>query len=465
MPLDPSISLAAGTGVGAPPNPLKQFGDFLQMQSAVNQQKLFPGQLQEQQFKLQQAQLDQTRNRMGTAIANLAPLAAGDDVTHAKLFSAIGGLKAAGLPTDEIEKDIAANMPEGDGPEFKKWARGFAARALPPGQVPGEVVGSPGTMDNGLSVQPGVVGGRYSANPGGFSNSGSAVQVYPPRSQSAGRVQIGVDASGAPIFGPAASVTPSSLSGLPMGGGGYQVPPALRNPNGPAVPTPPDQQPGAVKTGLGPAETAARTAQGASANAGFDNITHSGIGARAQSAQLANMEADVGNFTTGSGAQKVLDFKRAVQSWAPDLAHSIGIKPEAISAQESFEKIANQIADAQGAGSDARLYVNQAANPHSSLSPDGVKFIIHQLRGNADYLQARQAAASKWPDQANYRGFEDWSRQNLDPRYFQFGRLSPEEKSSYFSGMKSQKDRDAFKTGYLKAQQAGLLDGAPNAGQ
>jgi hypothetical protein len=132
MPLDPSISLAAGTGVGAPPNPLKQFGDFLQMQSAVNQQKLFPGQLQEQQFKLQQAQLDQTRNRMGTAIANLAPLAAGDDVTHAKLFSAIGGLKAAGLPTDEIEKDIAANMPEGDGPEFKKWARGFAARALPP---------------------------------------------------------------------------------------------------------------------------------------------------------------------------------------------------------------------------------------------------------------------------------------------------------------------------------------------
>ncbi len=176
------------------------------------------------------------------------------------------------------------------------------------------------------------------------------------------------------------------------------------------------------------------------------------------------MLADTSQFTTGTGASKTLDLKRALVSWAPQIANYMNIDPKNVAAQESFDKIANQIADAQGAGSDARLAVNQGANPHSSLSPEGVDFIIRQLQGNTDYAQARQAQAAQWGDQSDYRGFENWSRQNLDPRYFQFNRLTPDQQRDYFMGIKSQAERNAFKAGYTKANAAGYLTGA-NGGQ
>jgi hypothetical protein len=459
VPVDPSISLAAGTGSAAPPNPLNTINQFAQTQNALNQTKLFPLQYQQQQLAVNQGQLNQTRMRMQAVGAMLAPLAGSPNLTHADVMGALGGLKAAGFPTQEFEADAAQTMPTADGPELAQWFKtNVAGRIMSPDAIAAAVVGTPSSINTGTGIQPGLTGGALSANPGAFTPAGQPVQVYPSRSDLAQRVPGPPGTGGAPTTAPLGAVTPPALSGINLGTGDYRdnLPPGLRNPNAPPPP-PGAALPGQVTTGLGPAQQQALGTSGAAATSGFQNEVETGTRAKMQLGQLDNMLTDAANFTTGTGAGKTLDIKRAVQSWGGPIGVTFGIDPNRIAAQESFDKIANQLADAQGARSDASLAVNQGANPHSSLSPEGVNFIIHQLQGNADYLLARQNQAAKWGDQTDYRGFSNWATQNLDPRYFQFNRLTPDEQRNYFTGIKSQKDRDTFKSGYLNAQQQGLL--------
>ncbi len=160
MPVDPQISLAAGTGAAAPQNPLNTVGQYAQTANALNNLKLFPGQLQQQQLATNQMQLAQTQHRMQAVNAMLAPLAGSPNLTHAQVMGALGGLKAAGIPTGEFEADAAQTMPTGDGPELAQWFKtNVAARIMSPDAIASAVVGTPGTMSNGQSLQPGVVGG------------------------------------------------------------------------------------------------------------------------------------------------------------------------------------------------------------------------------------------------------------------------------------------------------------------
>lgn len=462
MPVDPSISLQAGTGAGAPPNPLQTIGQFAQVQNALNANRLFPGQQQLQQQQIAQGALAQTTNRLNAVNQYMQPILANPNVKIADVMSAVGGLRATGLPVDEWVRDMTETMPTEDGPGLTAWAHARAARALPPAQVPQEIGQNPNMVDNGRTIQPVVIGGRYSATPGAVTTVGAPINRALSPGEAATRVPGPPGEGGAPTSVPLGSVTPKSMGG-DMGDGSYRssVPDALRNPNGPAVPPPAGSSlPGQITTGQSPAQAAARTSTGTTATAGFDNETAAGNRAMTMRAQLDTMLSDANNFTTGTGSQKYLDTKRAIQSWAPGVAHILGIDPSKIASQESFDKVAQQIADAQSAGSDARLASIQGANPSSKLSPEGVNFIIRQLQGNTDYALARQHAAAAWKDQSDYRGFNDWATKNLDPRYFQFNRLTPEQKTTFFNGI-PKSDRDAFKRGYATAVQNGWL----NAGQ
>lgn len=234
-------------------------------------------------------------------------------------------------------------------------------------------------------------------------------------------------------------------------GSGRYPPSGLRNPNA-ALPTPPIPPAAPAATGTPPlaqpSEADVETAKMAPAQ--FQTEANTGQAQQQQLATLSNMQSDIGRFTTGTGAERTLDFKRAIQSWAPPIAGALGIKPDQVASQESFDKLVNQIVTAQNPGSDQRMNVQMGATPHATQSPEGVDFIIRQLQGNSDYLQARAKLAQAYPNRSDYQGFQK-SIADLDPRYFQYQRLNPEQKAAWFNGL-PQKERDAFKQSYAKSQ-------------
>lgn len=208
---------------------------------------------------------------------------------------------------------------------------------------------------------------------------------------------------------------------------------------------------------MSPAQQAAQTAQGSASAAGFQDIANQGVQARQQNAILGNMLADTTQFTSGmSGANNA---KRSIQQQAPAIAAAFGIKPEQIASLESFDKLANQIAGAQGAGSDARLLVAQGGNPSSHMSAAGVDQILRQLQGNADYIQARSNLAAKHPDQSDRAGFESGTGAQLDPRAFQFGRMTQPQRQAYVNSL-SPTDKAIVQKAYNFAHSAGVLPDA-----
>jgi hypothetical protein len=174
-------------------------------------------------------------------------------------------------------------------------------------------------------------------------------------------------------------------------------------------------------------------------NAGpqFQKELDTGQGAMQQSALLGNMLASSAGFVPGKGANAVQAFKSAMQYWTPGIAKSfLGIDPAVIANQEDFTKIAAQIENAQGAQSDQRLAVVQAATPHAELTPAGVDKIIRQLQGNADYQQYRAKVAANYPKQYDYQGFQK-DVQQLDPRVFQLTRMTDPQRKEYWGQLDS----------------------------
>jgi hypothetical protein len=163
------------------------------------------------------------------------------------------------------------------------------------------------------------------------------------------------------------------------------------------------------------------------------------------------MLTDTKQFTTGPQAGVVSKLRNL------GIAMGIpGINVEGQSAQESFNKFAAQLANAQGAGTDARLNVNLQANPHQDLSPAGVDLILRQLRGNADYIQARQKLAQQWPAKSDYNGFVDSTRP-LDPRVFQYERMTDDQRKNWFTALGQ--DQKAFMQAHKWAEAKKLIPG------
>lgn len=462
---DPAIALQARSPVA--PNPLQQIGEYANAANSINRLKMFPGELALQGQQVQGGQLSLTQHINQAAAGALAHMMAEPvgSITHEKATNGIAIGEAQHIPMGNVVGAMA-QFPQGDGPDFDAaFRRWVLANGQAPANAAGVVLPGQTTVDQGLGVQPMNVGPRGLPGQGVMTPAGSQIPVYPSRAASAARVQVGVDASGAPVYGPAANVTPPALSGLPGPfGTGRPVPPALLNPNAPRAAAPiGNTETGNVVTGIGPTAHAAAAKTGADAAAGFSNIADQGNRAVQQNAILSNMQSDLAQFSSGTGANKTLDFKRALVSWAPSVAAAVGVDPKAVAANESFDKLAAQIADAQGAGSDHRLEVTQAANPHAGLSPGGADLIIRQLQGNADYMRMMQQQAAAHPDQTDYRGFSAKMATALDPRFFQLNRMTSEQGKDYLSAMK-EPQKTEFKKAYISARNNGLLGNA-NGGQ
>lgn len=115
---------------------------------------------------------------------------------------------------------------------------------------------------------------------------------------------------------------------------------------------------------------------------------------------------------------------------------------EQLRALESFDKIANQISLNQSQmfhGSDAGLHTVVGANPSTSMSRYGRDGVIDMLQGNQDaidvtrkaWLDARKKGA---PAHAYDIWINDFSK-TIDPRVFQFNRLSRSNQQNFLSQM------------------------------
>ena len=326
----------------------------------------------------------------------------------------------------------------------------------------------PGTMDklkaSGYSGGNGSIGtGRPPPalmNPNKPSATPIPVPPVPPETQPA-------PAPGAPAsdLPPAASNAPASPGGVRVAGGGPGFAPAVGAPGAPSPAVAGDVN--AIITGINNARAAARSAPGGGAAAAPATPTYPAITAppagRAnqtlspderfrldhagedfrkemdksdtavqQNALLGNMLADTASFAPGKDASAVQAFKSRLQYWAPGIAKAFDIDPGELANKESFDKIAAQIANAQGAQSDKRLEVIEAATPHSEMTPAGIDKIIRQLQGNADYLQYRAKFAANYPRQYDYQGYQK-DLQRLDPRVFQLDRMTGPQRTEYLS--------------------------------
>jgi hypothetical protein len=131
--------------------------------------------------------------------------------------------------------------------------------------------------------------------------------------------------------------------------------------------------------------------------------------------------------------------------------------PDQLRSLESFDKIANLISLNQSQffhGSDAGLHTVVGANPSSSMSKFGREGVIDMLQGNQDavdvtrkaWLKARSLGAPA----SSYDMFAEQMGEKLDPRVFQFNRLSRDNQQKFLSQM-APEDLPAFEEKYKDA--------------
>lgn len=487
--VDASIPLQAGKGVPQI-NPLATVGQYVQTANGLNQLRAFPGELQLQQQAIQGGALGLSQKKLAAAAQFLTPHL-NEPVTHSSVTSMLANAQNAGIDVSPIVSALN-NAPSGDGPEFQQAFRNIIGAGAQTGngqQQLNAVRGVPGTIDQGDQVQGVLFGPQLGASPGAIVPQGAGIAVGRP---SASQLIQPVPTTPGPLGEPRSTTLGNSVTmqgiytktGQPFPQPAFQrIPPALRGPGAasasPAAEGAPASaepqvagQPNVVAPitmGLGPGQQSAAASGGAQSSGAYQAISDAGVKANAQRSLLQNMRADAQSVPIGPGTVPIRQMQALTQTMMPKLAQAFGIDPKSLAAGEDLDKIANQLADAQGAGSDARLAVNQGANPSNHNTPAGLSLILAKLQGNADYLSARQQLAARYqaandPTGANVRQFEAQIGSKLDPRVFQFNAMDPAQRTQYFAEMKSQAERDAFKKAYLTIQHMDILPGATSQG-
>ena len=484
--VDASIPLQAGRGVQQF-NPLDTIGKFAATQNALNQNRLFPGQLQIQGQTIASNASSLIQQQRQAAYGTMVPLLNKPGLlTPSDATTALGGYEAAGGNSHAALTELSAGAP-GDPVQYDAWLRAkiaansqtnseAALRTAVPGPGPQIQYGGAGTNIPPM-IQPTIQAPAGSPHPGVTSSAGSPFPIGMSPDRAADRIPGGYDAQGNPIQVPIGT----QPTGSPAFGGStghYLATPtapgvaALRNPNSPnatapgaspptptAFPAPPGSPPGAVVQ-PGAATTANLATQGTQSAQKFQTIADEGSAAKEQGAVLDNMQNDLQQFTSGPGAHTEAQLEKLVQGWIPGANGAFKTK---IAAQESFDKLANQLVVMTGPDSDARQAVIQGATPNSAQSPEGVDFILRQLRGMVDYKQARANLAAG-AGTSPYPAWQAAVGNQLNPQVFQFARLTPEQQATFFNGIPDTNQRASFKRQYLAAKAAGFY-GVDNGSQ
>lgn len=492
LSVDTSIPLQAGK-IPERPNPFTPVNQFAETWRGVNAAK--------------GSEVNLATKTNQAVNAGLAPLLAEKSmITLSGLTSRAAVLeKQFGLPSGAALKMVSGISAPPDTPEWDRQVRNMIASGMQtdPGAALAQVAGQPYAQDIGSGLVSGV---QHPAHMGGARVPTSMQRRFITPSEATELVTTGYDPEGNPMTGPKISRIPSEFAGpggspqttgmpVPVGrpgpfgntvltpgagrnvfqtDGGYRppeerkaggLPPALRGPNqSPGAGIPGSEQrtlpPGSLVSPSPGIVKAAEDEAGFAAKE-YDRISREGTDARQQQTVLSSMHNDLQRFNPGSGVVGVNEFKKAIGTWADSMGVPHPINMEKLSAYESFQKFANQLANAQGAGSNERLNVTIHANPNVAMSREGLDLVTRQLLGNTDYLRAKQQVAAEWqkdPKQkSQIRSFLADFERDVDPRVFQFMRMTDPQRSDYLNGITSPKDKRDFQEAWRFARDNRLI--------
>lgn len=194
---------------------------------------------------------------------------------------------------------------------------------------------------------------------------------------------------------------------------------------------------GTQPTGLAPGESELNASPAARAAALQSTATTS-----------PQYHADLENLRTDS---KILDNLGGptfeVEKKLNQLTSRIGnfgvtMTPDQLKAGESFDKIVNGISLRQGqmfGNTDAGRSMTLGATPNTSMSKFGREGMIDMAQGNQDFVDATRRAWLKaranGAPVSSHDLFMDQISQQMDPRVFQFNRLSRDNQQKFLSQM------------------------------
>lgn len=157
------------------------------------------------------------------------------------------------------------------------------------------------------------------------------------------------------------------------------------------------------------------------------------------------------------------EWEKKINQVGGRLGIGVTMTRDQLAKSEEFDKIANQLSLNQSTlfhGSDAGLHTVVAANPNLGMSRYGREGVIDMLQGNQDALdRTRQLwleARNKGAPANSYNQFVNQASKTIDPRIFQFNRMSRENQQKFLSDM-DQADLPGFEARYQDAIRRGWV--------
>jgi hypothetical protein len=411
-------------------------GKIQSTQALINQNKLFPYVQQQEQTKTQGAQMDLRQKQVAAANAYLGSIfSTNPDATPADAYRAIATAAKNNLIPEDLANIYVQQVPQ-DPAQFKNWQGEIVAQNLSPEQRAGMQFGAPTSITNQQTTQYGTISPTKGFNPIGptVETALSPSELATPKTWFDPKVNAMVTGTTAQF------IQATGGGGLPKSmSGNVNTQAVLANEEGLGSGRMNRSGPIQAQPGLGVSEAASATAQrqaqmGTNLNAEADQ-------APVLKTAYANMAHDLEGFTPGPGSDWTKVAKSFANRFTPDAFKSLGIEfdPKEIASQESFNKLANQIAQAQGAQSDMHLKIAGGANPNAEMSKMTVQEVLGRLQGNQDAIIAKNKA---WQDYinanpaGNYGDFSANFNQNFDPRIFQANYLSSADRQKMISEMR-----------------------------
>lgn len=472
--VDAGIPLQAGKNLQQA-NPLQQIGQFAGIQNALNQNRLFPGQMQLQQQAVQGGQVGLAQRINQAAYQGLTPILAkpAGTITHEDLTTALGSLEAnQGLPTHGVLADLMATAPTGDGPAFDQKVRSMiTARAMvSPESAVAQVTGTPTTMANGQQNQPGVVPGAGAPGFGSFQPAGAATQVFPSRGELASQVSRPASAAEATSLGipEGTPLTETMLGRLQQQGASNLTGPAGMG-SGRYSPAPSQAAPGPVVSGMAPGVPESMAAQVGPGQALADRVSHF----QSDMYPLTAAQQALAKAPTGLGSEAAHNVSSYLNTFSPQWIQkglafvSPIMTPEETTAYDEAKKYLTQgqLGTPGATRSNEGLTTAGAANPSTQITKEAAQVV---LKGMVALRRMEQDEGQTWlasgqpPSQLNQ--FRAAFQKQADPRVYMFDQMTPQQRQQTLAAIKQPAARAAFISSVQRAEQNGVLS-APQSGQ
>lgn len=322
---------------------------------------------------------------------------------------------------------------------------------------PGTATG-PGGVEIG-TMQSQTTGALTSPQQPGMQGQGVQTGLTPE--QASGRVVVGYQSNGQPIYGPAEQVAPSRYTGGPGGPSGGpspvgpgRLPPALQGPGG--------GQGGGAKA---PATTTTTPAPAG----GGDPTRVAAPDPRIVADNEANQKAFIADQqarpTQERGIQSLINAQHALELTTTgsktDIVHNIksflvaqGVLPasvaESVENYDYFVKSALDYARQQAASSGTGTNLQLEAAEHSNANPAMVNAANRKvIQTNIGRERQNIAATMLSPDQKLGSGHINWKAkfaQDTDPRGFAVDRMRPDEITTMVDGMTKDEKTKFYKS-------------------